>query len=143
MRIIESNLSDHILKSVDKELGSIYFFNHIAVIEFKEGVHIDISSSEDFFLELINYFGLSRPFGVITNRINAYSVKLMDIDLFKSRTKNLCAYAVIGHNSAGKMSAEIENSFCVAEQKINFDNLYEAMDAVYNTVKDQIIVTLD
>ena len=42
MKIDESDFSSHIVKSIQKELGSIFFFNHIAVIEFNEGAHIDI-----------------------------------------------------------------------------------------------------
>ncbi len=142
MTVLESNIADHIVKSVEKELGNIYFFNHIAVIEFNEGVHIDINSSAEFFDELKTTFGDSRPFGVVTNRIHSYSVKLMDIDLFRAKVKNLSGYAVVGHNSASLMNAEIENNFC-ERTKVNFDNLYEAMDVVYNEVKKNIILTLN
>lgn len=142
MKINKSNLSNHVLKTVNNHLGDIYFFNHIAVIEFNEGVHIDINTSENLFIELSKYFGNSRPFGVVANRVNSYSVKLMDVDLFRKKSKNLCAYGVVGYNQAGKMNAEIENSFCKAS-KINFDNLYEALDTVYNKVKKQILVSLN
>ncbi len=67
----------------------------------------------------------------------------MDIDLFRDKAKNMCSYGVVGHNAAGKMNAEIENSFCKAAHNINYDSLYEAVDGVYNTVKKQIIVTLN
>lgn len=142
MTINKSNVNNHIVKSVKKNLGDIYFFNHIAVIEFNEGVHIDIKASEEFFEELNLYFGTSRPFGVITNRVNSYSVKLMDINLFKEKSKNLCSYAVVGHTTASKMNAEIENGFCLAE-KTNYDSLYEAIDTVYNKVKANIKLTLN
>ena len=66
----------------------------------------------------------------------------MDIDLFREKSKNLCAYAVVGHNTASKMNAEIENSFCISD-KINYESLYEAIDVVYNTVKTKIIVSLN
>lgn len=142
MKIIESEISNHILKTKKKELGTIFFFNHIAVVEFNEGVHIDINNSIDFFDEFKSYFGNSRPFGVIANRIYSYSVKLMDVDLFRNQANNLCAYAVVGHNPASKMNAKIENNFCISE-KIDYDTLYEAMDNVYNIVKQRLIASLN
>ncbi len=142
MRITESNVAKHILKSVTNELGSIYFFNHIAVIEFNEGTHIDINTSQDFFQSLESYFGKSRPFGVVTNRVHSYSVKLLDIDLFRQKSRNICAYAVVGHDPASLMNAEIENNFC-HYSNINFDNLYEAMNSVYSRVKGKLLKTLN
>ena len=141
MKIADSDFSTHIVKSVQKKLGNIFFFNHIAVIEFNEGVHIDINNSSEFFDELIHYYGRSRPFGVIANRINSYSVNLMDADLFKQKIKNLCYYAVIGHNMASKMNAEIEGSFC-SSYKINYDCIHEAMTSIYGKVKKDLLLSL-
>ncbi|NMH85889.1 hypothetical protein [Flavivirga algicola] len=142
MKIIESDFSSHILKSVEKKLGNIFFFHHIAVVEFNEGVHIDINNSSEIFEELKSYFGESRPFGVIANRINSYSVKLLDADLFRQQVKNLCAYAVVGHNPASKMNAEIENGFCISEN-INYDTIHEALNNVYSKVKSDILFSLN
>ncbi|GAA3627724.1 hypothetical protein [Flavivirga jejuensis] len=142
MKIIESDFSNHIIKSKQKELGNIFFFNHIAVIEFNEGVHIDINNSSEIFDELKTYFGDSRPFGVVANRVNSYSVKLLDVDLFREKVKNLCSYAVVGYNKASKMNAEIENSFCISDN-INYDSIYEAIDNVYSKVKKDILFSLN
>ncbi len=142
MRVSESNVADQVLKYIEKKLGVIYFFNHLAVIEFNHGAHIDIESSEEFFDELKQYFGSSRPFGVLANRVNSYSVKLIDIELFRSKAKNVCAYGVVGYDRASKMNAEIENNFCETPN-INYDNFYEALEGVYSRVKKQLIKTLD
>ncbi|MDO5970983.1 hypothetical protein Q4Q35_14340 [Flavivirga aquimarina] len=141
MKIAESDFSNHIVKSTQKELGNIFFFNHIAVIEFNEGVHIDINNSNEIFEELINFFGNSRPFGIVANRINSYSINLLDADLFKKKISNLCHYAVVGHNRASKMNAEIENSFCNFN-KINYDCIHEAMTHTYGKVKKDILLSL-
>ena len=141
MKIAESDFSSHIVKSIQKELGNIFFFNHIAVIEFNEGAHIDINNSSEFFDELISYYGHSRPFGIVANRTNSYSVNLLDANLFIQKIKNLCYYAVVGHNMASKMNAEIENRFC-SSQKINYNNIHEAMNDIYSKVKNDILLSL-
>ncbi len=142
MKIVESDFSSHIVKSVKKELGNIFFFKHIAVIEFHEGVHIDIENSSKIFDELISYFGRSRPFGIIANRTNSYSVKLLDADLFRRKISKLCYYAVVGHNKASKMNAEIEDQFFCTANKICFDSIHDAMNNVYSKVKNDILLSL-
>ncbi|MEP1486879.1 MAG: hypothetical protein ABJL44_08880 [Algibacter sp.] len=142
MSIKESNFSNQIIKHTPKKLGDIFFFNHIAVVEFNEGVHVDINNSEEIFDEIKLYFGNARPFGVISNRINSYSVKLLDSHLFRAKVKNLRAYAVVGYNSASKMNAKIENAYCISD-KVNYDSIYEAVDVVYRKVKRDIQTSLN
>lgn len=142
MKITESNVAHKISKSITTNLGNIYFFNHIAVIEFNEGVHLEIENSADIVNELVYYFGNSRPFGVVANRVNSYSINLLDVEGFKSKVKNLAGYAVVGHNKASLMNAEIENNFC-ANQNISYDNIYEALDTVYSKVKLSMLTSLN
>lgn len=142
MKTIESDFSNQIIKSVKNKLGNIFFLSDIALIEFDEGVHVDINNSTDLFKQINDYFGLSKPFGVITNRINSYSVNLLDAELFRQKVKNLCAYAVVSHDLAGKMNAEMENSFCISEN-INFDSLYTAYYKVHSKVKSQSLFSLN
>ena len=142
MKITESNVAHQIAKAIHTDLGNIYFFNHIAVIELNEGVHIEVENSNMIIDELINYFGNSRPFGIVANRVYSYSVNLMDVNHFRSQVKNLSSYAVVGHNAASLMNAEIENNFCKRE-KINYDNIYEALDKVYSHVKTSILTSLN
>src|SRR5210317_526088 len=126
MKIIESNFANQILKTVKNNLGNIFFFEHIAVVELDEGVHFDMNNSALIIDELLRYFGSSKPYGVIANRINSYSINLMDTPIFRRQAKNLRAYGVIGHDLAGKMNAEVENSFCISE-KVDYDTVPEAI----------------
>lgn len=58
-----------------------------------------------------------------------------------SKIQNLFYYAVVGHNMASKMNAEIENRFC-SSQKINYDTIHEAMNSIYSKVKNDILLSL-
>jgi len=135
MKIVESDFSNQILKFVENQVGNIFFFNHIAVVELNEGVHFDINNAPIIIDELKSYFGKSQPFGVIANRVNSYSVNLIDTPLYKEMARNLYAYGVVGHDLAGKMNSEMENDFCVSE-KVDYDNIYEAVNKVYNKVRN-------
>ncbi|GAA4882372.1 hypothetical protein GCM10023311_00550 [Flaviramulus aquimarinus] len=135
MKITESDFSNQILKLVENPLGNIFFFNHLAVVELNEGVHFDINNASTIIDELKSYFGDTEPYGVIANRINSYSVNLIDAPLFRKKTKNLYAYGVVGHDLAGKMNAEIENDFCISE-KVDYDSINEAISTVYNKIRN-------
>ncbi len=142
MKTINSNIAKHVTKSVNSDLGDLYFFNHIAIVEFCEGIHVDINNVKEFLSETINHFGTQRPFGLIANRVNSYSISLMDLNLFKSKLENLSNYGVVGNCTASKMNAEIENSFCKAKS-INYNTLYEAVDTIYSKVKSEIEISLN
>ncbi|MCB4809011.1 hypothetical protein LG651_12200 [Tamlana sp. 62-3] len=135
MRITDSDLRKHILKSIKNELGYMHFINHIAIIEFNEGVHVELNNTKSIFNELKSYFGTKEPFGVIANRVNSYSVKLLDIPALREQVTNLKAYAVVGHDPAGIMNAAIESNFCLSND-IGYDNIYEAIFNVNSKVKN-------
>lgn len=135
MRIVDSDFSNQILKSIENKISNIYFFSHIAVVELKEGVHFDLSNAEMIINELNFYFGNHKPYGVIANRVNSYSVDLINTPSYKEKAKNLYAYGVVGHDHASKMNAIMENDFCASE-KVDYNNIYEAINRVNNKVKN-------
>ncbi|WP_396601291.1 hypothetical protein [Algibacter sp. R77976] len=142
MKIVESDFSDQIIKFVKNQLGNIFFFNHIAVVELHEGIHFDKSNAHVIINELNSYFGNSQPYGVIANRINSYSINLLETTLYKKLAKNLFAYGVVGHDLPSKMNAEIESGFCSSE-KVDYDTISEAINTVYNKIKNSGAFTLN
>ncbi len=142
MKTLESNFSNQILKLTKNKLGDIFFFNHIAVIELNEGVHLDAGNSSLIINDLISYFGKNKPFGIVANRINSYSVNLLHMPFFREQLKNLSSYGVVGHDPASRMNAKIENSFCISDQ-IDFNNIYDAVNSVYNKVINSKILSIN
>ncbi len=141
MKIIESDFQNQILAFVQNKLANIFFFNHIAVVEMNEGVHFSSSNADIITDELNSYFGTSKPFGVVANRINSYSVDLLDTPVYREKIKNLKAYGVVGHDKAGKMNAKMENNFCISD-KVDYDSIYDAINQVYNKVKSSSMFSL-
>ncbi len=142
MTILETNIASQIVKQETSEAGTLHFFNHIAVVEFNEGMHIDLNSARKTIHDLIAYFGNSKPFGLISNRVNSYSIALLETSEVKSIFPNLVAYGIVSHNEAGRMNAEIESNYC-ADKNISYTNLYEALDTVYGRVKHKLSVSLN
>ena len=137
MRIKDSALSKHVAKTSGVNLGMLYFFNSIVVSEFKEGVHVTYENAQELMREIRAYFG-RKPFGFISNMVNSYSINPSDTPRFKEEFKNLTAYGVVSYTKAGKLNAEIENSFC-SNENIFFDDLYHATYKLHNKVKQNSI----
>ena len=142
MTIVNSNVASQIVKQKHSDAGILHFFNHIAVVEFNEGLHVDLNSGRQIIHDLMNYFGNTKPFGLIANRVNSYSIALLETMEVKSIFPNMVAYGVVSHNEAGRMNAIIESNFC-ASKDISFDNLYEGLEAVYLRVRHQLNLSLN
>ena len=133
MKIENSIVASRVVKQTRLNAGILHFFNNFAVVEFNEGIHIDLNTARNTINEMLKFYG-QKPFGLIANRVNSYSIALLDINQVKSIVPNLVAYGVVSHNKAGRMNAKIESGFCKT-QEISFDNLYECINTVYNRVK--------
>lgn len=142
MSISESNLASLIVKQSKSNVGIVHFFNQIAVIEFNEGTHIDLVSVNDTLKDILSYFGRSKPFGIVANRVNSYSISLLDIKDARQKLPNLTAYGIVSYNNATRMNAEIESSFCEWKD-ICFNNLHESLDTIYKRVKLKTNSTLN
>lgn len=142
MTIVDSNVASQIIKQEQSDAGMLHFFNHIAVVEFNEGLHLDLNSGRKTINDLMNFFGNTKPFGLIANRVNSYSISLLETPEVKSIFPNMVAYGIVSHNEAGRMNAIIESSFCSSDN-ISYDNLYEALDTVNKRVQDKIMMSLN
>ncbi|MDB2463172.1 hypothetical protein N9W61_03635 [Algibacter sp.] len=55
--------------------------------------------------------------------------------LYRKMAESLYAYGVVGNDFAGKMNATMESNFCQSG-KVDYDNLYEAVNTVYKKVQN-------
>ena len=141
MKIVNSNVATEVVKQVESKFGQLHLFNKIAVVEFNEGVHIDLKAFKNTINEINSYFN-NKPFGLVANRVNSYSISLLDLKSVHNLMPNMKAYGIVTHDEAGLMNAVIESNFCGANN-ISFDNLYEGLYTVYNRVKQSIPYSLN
>ncbi|WP_179345177.1 hypothetical protein [Winogradskyella ursingii] len=142
MSITESNVAPIVIKQTSTKVGNLYFLNHLVVAEFNEGAHLDLESFRAPLKDIIRHFGSLQPFGLIANRVNSYSISLLDMPEVTASLPNLAAYGIVTHNEAGRMNAIIETKFCESTD-FCFDNLYEGLDTVYRRVKNKIQIALN
>lgn len=129
MGIEYTELASKIVDQTSTEFGVTHFFKDVAVIEFNEGTHIDFMAVKPTLKSIKEHYGTSKPFGIIANRVNSYSISILDLKKARQKLPNLAAYGIVSYTDATRMNAKIESSFCEWKD-ICFDNLYEGVNAI-------------
>ncbi|RAJ16290.1 hypothetical protein [Olleya aquimaris] len=133
MNIIDSVIFNHVIKEQTFEIGQLYFFEHLILIQINDGMHVSIDTAQDCFKAIYDFYGTEKPFGYISNRINEYSIEVLDYPKHNSLFPNLKMYGVIGYSQINEMNFNIERQFCDIPY-IEFKNLNDAYTYVNNYV---------
>ncbi|WP_340198776.1 hypothetical protein [Ascidiimonas sp. W6] len=110
--------------------GKVYFFEHMMISEFKEGIVFTYKNALEFISQAENYYGTERKLVYISNRIYSYSVDPVDWIKLGSSYNNLMAIGVINYTSFKKKVFFVEKLFC-RKPMMSFDYLKEAVDWAY------------
>lgn len=126
MNVIKSNLYNSISKEHNLSLGDLFLFENVAVIQVHEGMHVDIDSLQDCLEILYDFYEKrKKPFSLISNRINKYSIEVLDYPKYSSLFDNICMYGIIGYSSFSEMNISIEKRFSKMKT-LTFNTLNEA-----------------
>ncbi|MDC8001598.1 hypothetical protein POV26_11160 [Aequorivita todarodis] len=110
-------------KVLETEIGIIYFYRALVIVEAKEGIVISHKNGLSALLKGLGYLG-AKPWVYISNRIHSYSVKPMDYK-YLNKVPTLKAMGIVVYNEMARSNAELESTFCKKPFRI-FDNLTEA-----------------
>lgn len=131
MSITNTPLYQNVMSHKTIHLGELFFFENYLVTEFNEGVEINYKNF-DAVRELIKeHFG-NESFGLISNRINSYSIVITDAPLF-NQCQSLKAYATVTYSLLAERVFNVENYF-FKFNKQNFNSLSDAKVWVENTL---------
>ena len=131
MSITETPLYKNIISHKTISLGNIFFFKNYLVTEFNEGVEINYNNFEAVRELIRDHFG-NESFGLISNRINSYSIVITDAPLF-NQCESLKAYATVTYSLFAERVFNVENYF-LKFNKQNFNSLTDAQNWVENTL---------
>lgn len=113
---------------VETDIGMLYFYKNILVLEGKEGVTLSYKTAFSVLLKSLQLLG-PRPWVFISNRVNSYSISPTDFS-YLNRVPTLKAIAIVNYTDSAKQNAELETQFCKKPNK-NFDKIEDA----YNWAK--------
>ncbi|MCT4630925.1 hypothetical protein [Winogradskyella sp.] len=139
MGIAHTELASKIIKQTSTEFGITHFINNVVVIEFNEGTHIDLKAVKPILNNIKSHYGSTKPFGIVANRINSYSISILDLNKARQIIPNLAAYGIVSYNKATQMNAQIESSVCQWKD-ICFDNLFEGFNTIQKRVENQTLI---
>ncbi len=91
---------------LDTELGTIYFYDNVIVMEGKESVTFSIRTGIFTLLKIVKIVG-TKPVVYISNRINSYSVDPNDYK-YLEMIPNLKGIAIVSYNEFAGKTAEME-----------------------------------
>lgn len=111
-------------KIMDTEIGKIYFYGNILVVEFNEGISLSYETGFSVLLRCLSILG-TRPWVYINNRRNAYATKLTDFK-YLNNIPTLKAIGVVNYSELGMLNATLESKFSEKPFEV-FTNLEEAM----------------
>jgi len=108
MTISNSPLASEAIFTYNLNSGNLFFFDTFLITEIFEGVII----GENELVQIIdlahNYYGFDTPYGIISNRLNSYSVNLSELIPISHKFKNMVANAVIIYSELGLNNFELE-----------------------------------
>ena len=109
---------------MDTELGTIYIYNSIVMMEAHENVTISIATGMFILLKLLTKIG-TKPIVYISHRINSYSVDPNDYRHLEM-IPNLKGIAVVSYSASGRSTAESLEKKFYQKPFQTFSNLTEA-----------------
>lgn len=140
MSIQETTLYQNVKSHKSIHLGHLFFFENFLVAEFNEGVEINYKNFDAARQLIKDYFG-NENFGLISNRINSYSIVITDAPLF-NQCDTLKAYATVSYSLFAEKVFHVENYF-FKFNKQNFNSLTDAKVWVEDTLTIQSKPSLD
>ena len=132
MTILDSPLSKNVQATYCLDIGDFHFFSDFIVAEFKQGSYVSFSDFEEIFDLSSEFFG-SKSYGFISNRVNSFSVNLLDIVNHRKKLEHLNAYAIVTYSHNSKRMLAIEDHYFKFERK-RFNSLIDAAKWVVNEV---------
>ena len=144
MLVINSEIFRKVEKTYHLPVGDLYFFENIAVMQINEGEHASLKSSQYFLKKIYDFYETkNKPYGYISNRVNKYSVEVLDYQKHTDLLPNLSIYGIVAYSQFDSMNIDIEKQFCKMPVS-SFNDLDKAYKYVNNYIvnKSNIIDSL-
>lgn len=126
MTVKNSALKSDIQNSFKLSIGTVYFFENYLLTEMDEGANVDLINGQELIYAIREHFSDGRPYGMICNRINSFSINLLDLEKLHNAANGLVARAIVTYSNQSEKAIELENHFCSFPNKKQFKSLLSA-----------------
>jgi len=135
MTLLDSPLAKDIQLSYHQKIGDFYFLKHFVVIEYAEGIVVQIKELEDIILKSKEFYPEGKKVGLIVNQINNYSTNPLDAMKLEQELPNLTHTAVVNASSPSAKNFDLENHFFKSIDRCLFVSIEDAQSWILNVIK--------
>jgi hypothetical protein len=116
------------------DIGTFTVFETFVVAELKEGLIMGFNQWRGMWELIYDHFGTSGNFGLICNRMNAFSIIPQELSLIAELFSNSPKIAIVNYTTVGRMSAQYEKRYWPFPVEL-FNNLSQGMDWMDDTLR--------
>lgn len=125
MNIEKSNFYNQVIKEQSFSLGDIFFFENIVFTQINEGMHFNYENALEMIKSIYNFYGEEKKFAFVSNRINNYSIEVLDSPKRAELFPNLVIYGIIPYSTSDKINIKLEKQFS-EKPVLEFNSIEEA-----------------
>jgi hypothetical protein len=133
MKLQELHILDDVLEVYPSNIGKLYLFDDLVILEVFEGVHVTHQKLKSVVAKINSFYG-DQKIGFISNRINKYSIEAIEYPKFANALPNIAIFTVCYYNLKAAYNLELEKRFL----KNPIPSFTKLLDA-YNFTKSYIL----
>ncbi|AXO79427.1 hypothetical protein DZC78_03180 [Olleya aquimaris] len=138
MKTINSQLAGQVKDVYLSKFGTFYILEDVIISEINEGEHLTIENAQELLNCIHIYYGKNKKFAYISNRVNNYSIEVLDYPKINQLLPNLELFAIISYSHFDKMNISIEKQFCKIPYK-GFSTIKKAYKFANQFLEQSII----
>ena len=128
------NNTDFNPKKIRLPFGKFFLCEHFVVAELDQEIYLDWSIIEKIAEMIIEQYGTSRKIGLISNKINSYSIDPFVWVTFNKEYDFIEASAIVWYNDVGYVAATLEQMFLKNSVKL-CESLDDAIPWILSKIK--------
>jgi hypothetical protein len=121
-------------KKIRLPFGKFFFCEDFVVAELDHEIHVDWSIIQKIAKIIIEQYGTSRKIGLISNKINSYSIDPYVWVTFNKEYDFIEASAIVWYNDVGYIAATLEQMFLKNSVKL-CESLDDAVPWILSKIK--------
>ena len=126
--------SNGLKKECQLDIGTFYFYDTFLIGEFKEGILVTIENFKKIHNIALEHFK-NKPYGYISNRINSYTINVINFINHEEIFEKLVAYAIVSYSNITTSTVNYENYYFNTHRK-QFEHLNDATVWVEDEVRN-------
>lgn len=138
MTIKDSALASEANYIYNLKSGDLYFYDDYIISEVHEGVTIMHKDSLEILNLVHKHYGFKKPYGLISHRLNSYSVNLSELLPIAHEFGLLVANAVVAYTEISLKNFEIEKRVLMLKGE-SFRNMDEAIKWTKDEIEKAIL----